>query len=174
MDFVIDGYNLLHAIGAMKSRKGPSGLEQARERLLGILKGSFADDAAAVTVVFDAAQAPADVPQQTSHRGIHIRFARGQEADDVIETLIEQHSSPKKLTVVSDDHRLRRAARRRRAECMSCSEFMSHLGERRRKLRTQQPEKIENLSAADTQQLLDEFGYLDEELRRVFGVIDFD
>jgi hypothetical protein len=48
--------------------------------------------------------------------GLQIEFApRGTEADDVMEELIRSHSSPRALKVVSSDHRLHRAARRRKA-----------------------------------------------------------
>jgi predicted RNA-binding protein with PIN domain len=175
MNYIIDGYNLLHAMGAMRSRHGPGGLEKARLRLLGILQGAFGDDVAALTVVFDASQAPPDVPAQSHCRGVRLHFARDQEADDVIETLIAEHGTPKSLTVVSDDHRLQRAARRRRAHGLGCEAFMKLLLERRR-TRPALPEKP-TLSEAQSQELIEEFSHLDAELRREldpfgFGAID--
>jgi predicted RNA-binding protein with PIN domain len=172
MDYVIDGYNLLHAMGGLKTREGPSGLEKARERLLGILKGSFGEEATLLTVMFDASHARAHGPAQTSYHGVRIRFARTEEADDLIETLIEQHHAPKQLTVVSDDHRLRRAARRRRACSMSCGAFIRLLVDRR-KSTAPLPEKIE-LSPEESQQMLEAFRHLDDELRRELDPFGFD
>src|ERR1700731_2755179 len=104
--YVVDGYNLLHAIGILGDRVGPGGLEKARARLLGLLAAAFGPESAAVTVVFDAAKAlPGWEPEQ-NHRGLRVIFAVGkQEADDVIERMIRQASAPKSLHVVSDDHR---------------------------------------------------------------------
>ena len=50
--YLIDGYNLLHAMGILHGRTGPTGLEKARLGLLGLLKGAYGDEASAVTVVF--------------------------------------------------------------------------------------------------------------------------
>lgn len=173
MNFIIDGYNLLHAMGALRGRAGPGGLEQARHRLVGLLKGAFAEDVGALTVVFDASHAPSDVPTLTSAHGVRIRFARGEEADDLIETLIEEHSAPRNLTVVSNDNRLRRAARRRRAHGMSCESFVRLLAKRREHRPASAGEKLP-LADADSKKLLDEFAFLDEELRREFDPFDFE
>jgi hypothetical protein len=68
------------------------------------------------TVVFDARHAPPGLPATLEHRGIAVRFAGpDREADDLIEELIRSDTSPRRLTVVSSDHRLHRAAKRRRA-----------------------------------------------------------
>ena len=53
------------------------------------------------------------------HRGLSVRFAAQQEdADTLIEELILADTSPRRLTVVSSDHRLQRAARRRKARAV--------------------------------------------------------
>src|SRR5262249_26446922 len=112
--WIIDGYNLLYALGAMPERAGPGALENARQSLLGLLAGGFGDEAGCVTVVFDAAQAPRGVPAACEYRGVQVRFAvQQEEADDLIELLIRQSSAPRRLTLVSDDRRLKEAARRR-------------------------------------------------------------
>ena len=51
MPYLIDGYNLLHAMGVLRGKVGPQGLEKARLRLLGLLRGVYGKDAGAVTVV---------------------------------------------------------------------------------------------------------------------------
>src|SRR5207302_6086318 len=70
--YLIDGYNLLYAMGVLGGPVGPHGLEKARLRLLGLLHGSFAEESFTVTVVFDAAAAPAGVAPETDHKGIHV------------------------------------------------------------------------------------------------------
>lgn len=92
-------------------------MARARQALLDFLADRLArPERRATVVVFDGRQAPPGLEKVFFHREIMVRFARSnQEADDVIEELIGQHTSPKRLTVVSSDHRLHRAARRRRA-----------------------------------------------------------
>jgi predicted RNA-binding protein with PIN domain len=140
MRYLIDGYNLLHAMGVLARRTGPGGLEKARLRLLGLLSGTYGDQAREVTVVFDAARAPPDVPGETEYQGLQVHFARGQEADDWIEETIRRCSAPGSLTVVSDDHRIQRAARRRRCRALNCNDYLEEL-ERRRRPRHRAPEE---------------------------------
>ncbi len=114
---IIDGYNLLHASGILARGIGPGSLERLRGALLNFLAESLDEpQLARTTVVFDAQEAPPGLPRLTKHRGITVRFApRGSDADAEIERLIAEHHAPRRLTVVSSDHRLHRAARRRRA-----------------------------------------------------------
>ena len=118
MALLIDGYNLLHASGILGRGVGRGSLERSRNALLNFLAESL--DARALkktTVVFDAREAPPGLPRTLSHRGITVRFAdQGGEADDLIEQLIVADTTPRRLTVVSSDHRLHRAAKRRNAK----------------------------------------------------------
>lgn len=144
---LIDGYNLMHAAGLMKSQFGPGGFERARRALIGVLAGSLGDAAAQTTVVFDApAQPPPDHPETAPAptHGIRVEFASGSEAADArIEQLIRSDSAPKQLTVVSSDSRIRAAARRRGARAISSQSFWDRLVQRRTPTRTQsaQPEE---------------------------------
>jgi len=64
------------------------------------------------------------LPRTVQHRGLTVRFADpGSDADSMIEQLIEADSSPRKLIVVSSDHRLHRAARRRRAKAIDSDQW---------------------------------------------------
>ncbi len=117
MALIIDGYNLLNVTDIV-GRGGPgSSLARARLALLDFLADRLTKpDRRTTVVVFDGRQSPPGLERVFVHREITVRFARSnQEADDVIEELIRNHTSPKRLTVVSSDHRLHRAARRRRA-----------------------------------------------------------
>ena len=118
MSFLIDGYNLLNTVGIVGRARGPKGLEQARLALLNFLVESLDPaDLPTTTVVFDAREAPPGLPRVTQHRGLRIQFApREEDADTLIEELIRVNHSPRQLTVVSSDHRLQRAAHRRRAK----------------------------------------------------------
>lgn len=163
MQYLIDGYNLLYALGEARKRMGPTELERARVRLLERLAGAMGADAGQLTVIFDAAHAPPGVQAEQVYKGIHVQFAiRENQADDRIEDLIRRDSAPQKLAVVSDDHRIQIAARRRHCTVMPCMEFLDVL-DRQRQRRPSRPEpsaKPETLSAEETDHWLREFGEL--------------
>lgn len=117
MGLLIDGYNVMFAVGLVPDRPGPGRLHRSRLDLLNFVADSLDPTAAAeAVVVFDAAEAPPGLPRTLSHRGLTVHFASDHEsADALIEELLLADSAPKRLTVVSSDHRLQRAARRRRA-----------------------------------------------------------
>jgi len=129
MPLIIDGYNLLNATGIAGRGRGPGRLEQARQALLNTLVESLpADEVSKTTVVFDASESPWGVQRQLNHRGISVYFAaKDDDADSVIERLIAAHSAPKRLTVVSSDHRLQRAAKRRKALAIDSDIWFSQL-----------------------------------------------
>ncbi|HID22081.1 MAG TPA: hypothetical protein EYP14_06730, partial [Planctomycetaceae bacterium] len=97
-----------------------------RIRLLNRLLVGLSDaELERTTVVFDASQA--GVPGTRSFRlhGLTVVFAA--DADEEIERLIAAHSAPRRLQLVSDDRRLQKAARRRRATVLSCDAFLRRL-----------------------------------------------
>ena len=128
MRYLIDGYNLLHATGHLSGKVGPQGLEKARLALLSHL-AVFARTEAVVTVVFDARNAPRSVAAEQDYQGVSVRYALDGEADDLIEELIRQDAAPRSLTVVSDDRRLKEAARRRDCPMQGCLDFYETAGQ---------------------------------------------
>jgi hypothetical protein len=139
MSLLIDGYNLLNAVGIAGRGAGPGGLERSRLALLNFLAESLsAEEIPRTTVVFDARSAPPGLPGTTDHRGLTVRFAAGYEdADSLIEELIRSDSAPRKLVVVSSDHRLQRAARRRRATPIDSDAWYAEVLQRRRQRQQQ-------------------------------------
>ena len=117
MTVIIDGYNLIAGVGIIGRGVGPGGLERARLALLNFLAESLEPgEIGGTTIVFDAKNAPTGLPRVVNHRGLTVRFAsRYPDADSLIEELIGEESAPRGLTVVSSDHRIQRAARRRKA-----------------------------------------------------------
>lgn len=117
MKLLIDGYNLLQAAGQFGTAAGIGTLESARIALLDFLVAALSPaDARRTVIVFDAASSPPGRPSTIEHEGITVRFSRRKDtADDLIEEIIETVADPRHLTVVSSDHRVQRAARRRRA-----------------------------------------------------------
>jgi predicted RNA-binding protein with PIN domain len=127
--FLIDGYNLLHAVGWATRKKMPSGtLEAARRKLLDWLAASvpLKSGTAVFRVVFDAQKGPAPSGGR-SHRGVLVQFAYRRTADDVIEELLDAERAPREVTVVSNDGRLVEAARRTGSRGWACQEFVDWL-----------------------------------------------
>jgi predicted RNA-binding protein with PIN domain len=172
MRYLIDGYNLLHAMGLLCGKVGPHGLEKARLSLLDRLAADHGDGASDVTVVFDASGAPPGVAAEEEYDDIHIRYALGGEADEVIEELIRKDTTPQQLTIVSDDHRLQQAGSRRRCPVSGCLDYLEERERRhRRKPPTEAPVKPERISNEETQHWLHEFADLvnDPKCREALG-----
>lgn len=129
VSILVDGYNLLHASGILGRGRGAGSLERSRTALLDFLADSLdGRQLAGTTVVFDARMAPPGLPRTLEHRGLKVRFAaRGSEADELIEQLIVENTAPRRLTVVSSDHRLHRAARRRRAKAIDSDKWYAEV-----------------------------------------------
>jgi uncharacterized protein len=183
MLWLIDGYNLLHAEGAISGKEhGAVIFRRKRRRFLTELADSLGiEQARETTVVFDANSPPADFDLETCYKGLTLIFALGDEnADARIEQLIAGHSAPKSLTVVSTDHRIRRAATRRKARALTADKFLDLL-ERLRSQRKRTgaaevqpfPSALDRdlpLSTDETAYWLEEFGELDRtpETREAF------
>lgn len=129
MPLLIDGYNLLHVSGVFGRGTALTELHSSREALLAFLAASLsASERAHTTIVFDAAGAPPGLPQRFRHEGIDVQFARDPgNADELLEKLIAADHAPRKLTVVSGDHRVQRAARRRRAKAIDSDRWWAEL-----------------------------------------------
>ncbi len=177
MRLLIDGYNLMFALGMLGSKRfGPDGFRKARNRFLNELAARLgAVEAHQTSVVFDARFPPQglDLPRELIHKGIAVEYAEGEEgADARIELLIARHSAPKTLTVVSSDHRIRQAAARRKARALTAEVFWEELEARRRSAKktnspaSPSPEeraRLQGLSPSEAADWLETFGYLDDE-----------
>ncbi|MBA4063537.1 MAG: hypothetical protein C0501_07445 [Isosphaera sp.] len=123
MIFLIDGYNLMFAVGLASRALPPGGLDRARTRFLDWLAEAASGRGAVVRVVFDAQGSPFASPE-TEHRGVRVRFAARRTADDEIEELLAAEPRPALVTVVSNDGRVRAAGRRRGGAVRGCEEFV--------------------------------------------------
>ena len=128
---IIDGYNLMHAAGLARRRYGPGDLERCRNRLITGLASRLSPAAAARTkIVFDAFTAESDLKRHQAAHGLNIVFApSGTDADSEIERRIAAHPAPRQLLIVSSDHRLHKAAKKRRARSIDSEEFWNSLGD---------------------------------------------
>lgn len=139
MPILIDGYNLMYAAGIVGPGSGKGGLERSRAALARFVGESLdAAERGRAVVVFDAAGAPPGLPSSITLHGVAIRFAKGyRDADELLEELIALDNSPRRLTVVSSDHRIQRAARRRRATAVDSDVwYLGVLRKRNRAART--------------------------------------
>lgn len=128
MRWLIDGYNVMHAAGAINDRRGRAGFHLARKRFLNELASALGPLVHETTVVFDASRPPTDFPIESTYKGITVIFAvADDDADTRIERMIGEHPNPKALAVVSSDHRVRRAAKRRKARPVTADDYLDHL-----------------------------------------------
>lgn len=134
MPLLIDGYNLLHVSGVFGRGTALTELHRSREALLAFLAASLTTaECSTTTIVFDAAGAPPGLPQSYKYGGMQVEFARDPgNADELLERLIIAHDSPRKLVVVSADHRVQRAAKRRRARAVDSDRWWAELCSDRR------------------------------------------
>lgn len=114
---LIDGYNVIGPVAPPSRGASANWLQDERQLLLNRLSEHLTDIIRTRTcVVFDARNPPYGVSDRMSFADMDVRFAVGYpEADDLIEELIFQHPNPKSLTLVSSDHRLHAAAKRKKA-----------------------------------------------------------
>jgi uncharacterized protein len=179
--YVVDGYNLLFQLGLLEQRQRAGALAQARRRLLDFIRAAFPAGNADVTVVFDSArgggrQGRGKGPAASQeYEGLHIRYASGGDlADDVIERLIAQSPSPAHLVVISSDHRIQTAARRRGASPWSCDEFLDRTEAAARPPRPVSPDRPPP-TRDEVRHWLEEFGDIDDdpEFRELFNPFPF-
>ena len=129
---LIDGYNLMHAVGLFQRRYGPGEFARWRNRFLHYLSQHLTErERERSTVVFDAPSSGQGRSQTTESHGLQVIYAQSDlEADDVLEELIAQHSAPRQVLLVSSDHRLQKAVRRRRGKSIDSEDFALRLERR--------------------------------------------
>jgi predicted RNA-binding protein with PIN domain len=163
MPLLIDGYNLLHVTGLFGRGTEVTALHGSREALLRFLAAALEPaERTQTTIVFDAAGAPPGLPKTITHDGVTVHFARDYaDADAMLEELIAAHEAPRSLVVVSSDHRVQRAARRRRAKFIDSDRWYAELRTARSDRALPSSGKSEKpsgeLSGADVAYWVDEF-----------------
>ncbi len=129
MPTIIDGYNVLRGCGFVGGNVGPGTLERARGMFVGLIAGTFAEEERRqIAIVFDSALRLPELPDHYLEKGIAIHFASGhKDADEMIIEMIQQHSHPKTLLIVSSDHQIQDAAKRRRANAIDSEVWYENL-----------------------------------------------
>jgi len=123
MSFLIDGNNLSFAL--LDDEGNPLSRSGLCDRLASALP---ADER--VCVVFDGPPPDSARAAQIAG-GVHVEYAAPLSADQVIMRLIQDDTAPRRLTVVSTDREIRRAARRRRCRSVTSEQFASFVERRR-------------------------------------------
>jgi len=156
--FIIDGYNFLHAAGMIPRSVGPATLGRSRQHLLHFLKSRLSfQERQNTTIVFDVHQLKDEiVPHESFAQMRIINAVNYPDADTCIEELIIKHSAPKQLIVVSADHRLHRAAQKRKATAIDSEDFFEYLNNRE-----SNPRKTDN---DEKERYLQEIDYPQEDL----------
>lgn len=171
MRLLIDGYNLLHATDLFGSGKSAGTLQGSRDALLAYLAAALsASERRRATIVFDAAGAPPGLPKTTHYDHLNVQYARDfADADALIEDIIERHSAPRGLLVVSSDHRVQRAARSRGAKYVDSDLWYRDLVVRRARLSGNAQAKPPPGGSVDywvAEFATEEIEQLEQELRR--------
>jgi predicted RNA-binding protein with PIN domain len=117
---LIDCYNLIHA----PMPAALAGLDESR--LCRLLAGSAYREGR-IVVVCDGVVKPGG-PAFSPVPEVEIVYSGpGRSADAVIEQMVDQDSAPRRVSVVSDDRQVRKAARRRRCRILSCQDLAHEL-----------------------------------------------
>ena len=153
---IIDGHNLLHTI--LKIEEDSHAISDIElcyviGRYLNRIRGSG-------EIVFDG-RGPRDKSAFESVDGVEVSFSGiKNDTDTVIEEKVRTNTAPKRLTIVSSDRRLRRAARSRKAKSVKSEDFWIQVQKQlSRKRPPKEPVgKRAGLSDSETKQWLKFFG----------------
>ena len=160
---IIDGNNVMFAYGRLI---GPM---PGRESFARRVRAWSERHDVVVTIIFDGAEPVPGVRKQMEGGRVTVKFGGARSADDLIQDLIEEGTSPTSTLVVSSDGAIRSAARRRRIQSSSADKFVMRLaqGDEARSASTHEATDDDPDSrpakndALDTDEWLREFG-LDE------------
>ncbi|MFM8400243.1 MAG: NYN domain-containing protein, partial [Pirellula sp.] len=163
--------NLMYAIGyAQAGDTRPKALESGRNRLIELLAGQLGPAANQTCIVFDAGDvAPKGLPKFYQQRFIHLLFSSDYlSADECIQEILQVHSNPRRLVLLSSDHRVQRKGTARGATIRDSEDWQQavelltdrQLAEKLPPEDTSDPlRQNPNLSASDREQWLREFGF---------------
>ncbi len=123
--WLVDGYNVLHAVLLGERGRGGSWWSEALRNGLLARAGQLADPGAEVWVVFDGARPDAG---SEAAAGARVRQVFAPSADDWLVARVRQAPRPEELAVVTADRKLADRARQRGARVVSPGEFLARCG----------------------------------------------
>ena len=149
----------MHAVGYTGDLAVPGNLERARRSMLEKLTRYLTESERQTTlVVFDLGRRSTKKPQQYNFDGIEVVFSAGfDDADSMIESLIRKHEIPERLLIVSSDHRIQNAARRRQAMFIDSERWIDRLEHPRSPQQPIPGFSTKPTPAGDTEYWLDHF-----------------
>ncbi|MDP6987583.1 MAG: NYN domain-containing protein [Phycisphaerales bacterium] len=116
MRVVVDAWNVLHVQGVLPPGLAGIGLAGLGRLMLATRWGR--------THITLACDGPIQARPEGVPAAIHVAWSGTEEADDIIEGLIDRTTSPGRLVIVSSDNRLRKAAKRRRCKRLTSEQFL--------------------------------------------------
>ncbi len=157
MPILIDGYNLLWSI--QQTLEGPDSISDIQLcKMVGIYLQQRRESG---EIIFDGTGPPEKTPFDNI-RSLEVLFTGSvTDADTVIEDKIKASTSPRRLTIVSSDRRLRKAAQARKAMPVKSEVFWNNLQKQLSRKKTTTPEppaKRFGLTESETKQWLKFFG----------------
>lgn len=161
--YIVDGYNLIHRIDALRSQMGKS-LEAAREMLIRKLLQFQLQHRSVVTVVFDSSEGGALPGVHRS--GINIIYTKPpQNADQTIKSIVDKNKNRHELVVVSSDQEVMYYAKASGCRFLSVESFYQSLSVKSETAANGAPEEKSNpqMSKKEIAAWLDLFKQHDEE-----------
>ena len=121
LHYLLDGYNIIHKIPGLDSKK----LESQRENLIYLIQARSPQGSRknAVTIVFDGQ--PGFGGFDIAAKYPRVIFTSGETADDRIKKIVEQAKNKKNIVVVSDDKEIQFYVRSLGAKIMAVADFLS-------------------------------------------------
>ncbi len=104
LHYIIDGYNLVHAIPALKKTLAHNG-ETARELLIHSIAQLTHRKKIRCTIVFDGVT-PNKASKQSNHAPLHVIFSSPLNADAKIKQMIEHSKNRPLLVIISSDREI--------------------------------------------------------------------
>ena len=121
---LVDGYSLLHNWPELAPGQ-PRHSERARDELIYVLTRYHDVTGAPVSVFFDGAGAPPNIPKREPDAAVEVLFSRaGQTADQMIERAAHRFSGYGEVLVVTDDRDERDVVSGMGGSVASCANFI--------------------------------------------------
>lgn len=121
--YIIDGYNVIYRVEKFRSALS-SGLEQARNDLVSLIRNYRSGKKVKVTVVFDGDEIGYVERSPQPARWLQVIYSKFPEkADPVIKRLIQKSQNKRAVVLVSADNALVQFARQLKAQVLSPDEF---------------------------------------------------
>ena len=171
MPVIIDGYNVIYAIDAVRPHGSPKSSAAEREKFLLLLGHYAAISRQDLTVVFDGG--PGRHPPKSPPR-LQLVFSGHRSADSRIKEMVEKSSYAREIAVVSSDREIRTFVKRYGAKSVSAKAFASELKKTLRE-KSQMESKAEprdrmvGPGESDRDFWLDYFGMDADEVKRQNG-----